>query len=65
MMDAYEVHKKIQEAIIAVEIYNLKSSVKSSMWHAEIIKGLEKLAQERQLLSPSPRNAGHIRISQL
>ena len=49
-MDAYQVHKKIQEAIMAMEIYQLKQSLQSSIWHAEIIKGLRNLEQIRQNL---------------
>lgn len=50
-MDSYEVHKKIQEAILAMELYNLKiSSPRSSVWHTEIIKGLEELVRQRQVL---------------
>lgn len=49
-MDAYEVHKKIQEAIVAVQIYNLSSQFRSSMWDREIRKGLEQLSREREML---------------
>ena len=62
-MDAYEVHKKIQEAILAVEIYNLKTSIPSSMWHEEIIEGLDELSKQRQTLATS--DVGHIRISKV
>lgn len=52
MMDACEVHKKIQKTVMAVEIYKLKIPIPSSMWHEEIVKGPEKLAQERHMLAP-------------
>lgn len=56
-MDAYEVHKKIQEAILAVEIYQMKTSVQSSSWHPEIVKGLDELSNcvKGWLRSPSPQ----------
>lgn len=52
-MDAYEVHKKIQEAIVAVQVYNLSSRSRSSMWDREIRKGLEQLWGERETLAAS------------
>ena len=64
-MDAYEVHKKIQEAVMAVEIYKLKSSGGSSAWHPEILKGLDELSKLRQTLEPVRKPAGQIKISKL
>ena len=57
-MDPYEVHKKIQEAVMALEIYKLKPSGHSSTWHAEIIKGLGELSKMRQTLDVRPNAAG-------
>ena len=62
-MDAYEVHKKIQEAILAVEIYQLKTSIQPSAWHAEILKGLDELSKLRQTLDRVNKPAGRIKIS--
>lgn len=51
-MDAYEVHKKIQEAIMVVEIYSLTSTrMNSSMWDADIRKGLAQLSEKLYVLS--------------
>lgn len=49
-MDSYEVHKKVQEAIMALEIYFLNPSRSSSVWHTEIMKGLDALGKQRQTL---------------
>ena len=62
-MDAYEVHKKIQEAIMAIEVYKVKSAAPTSMWHKEIINGLDELGKQRQALAAS--NVGQIKISKI
>ena len=64
-LEAYQVHKKIQEAVMAVEIYKLKSAASSSMWDAEIINGLDELSKLRQTLATSPNSAGQIKISKV
>ena len=56
-MDAYEVHKKIQEAIMAIEVDKVKSSSATSMWHKEIVEGLDELSKQRQALAASPKTA--------
>ena len=62
-MDAYEVHKKIQEAIMAVEIYKLKSLAQTSMWHKEIVLGLRELGQLGKTLDVPSEAAGHMKLS--
>lgn len=52
-MDAYHVHRKIQEAILAVEIYNLRSTARSIMWDADIKRGLDELTKHRNILFSS------------
>ena len=61
-MDAYDVHKKIQEAIMSVQIYKLKSPSPTSLWHKEIIDGLDELAKERQTLSTTSKTAAPIKL---
>lgn len=64
IMDAYEVHKKIQEAIVAVEVYELqRSATYSLLWHTEIIKGLEELARQRQKFGSAGGAANQIKLS--
>lgn len=43
---AYEVHKKIQEAIQMLDIYHLSSAVRSSTWGPNIKKGLVELHEK-------------------
>ena len=51
-MEPYEMHKKIQEAIMVVEIYNLASTrIPSSSWDAQIKKGLVDLSEKLYELS--------------
>lgn len=45
-MDAYEVHKKIQEAIALVDAYQTLS-FHSSQWHGAIKEGLIELSEKR------------------
>lgn len=60
-MEPYEMHKKIQEAIMVVDIYNLDSTrIPSSMWDAQIKKGLADLSEKLYELSAGQRvNAGN------
>lgn len=46
-MDAYEVHKKVQETITLVDVYQTLS-VRSSRWHSAIKKGLKELSEKGQ-----------------
>lgn len=48
-MDAYEVHKKIQETITLVDIYQTLA-VRSSQWDTAIEKGLKELSEKGQNL---------------
>ena len=64
-MDAYEVHKKIQEAVMAVEVYKLTSKVKSNTWHPEILQGLDELTELRQTLDPVNKPTGRIKIGKV
>lgn len=51
-MDAYEVHKKIQEAIMAVEVYELRSTRGTSVWDVNIKKGLDDLMRKCEAVFP-------------
>jgi hypothetical protein len=55
-MDAYEVHKKIQEAIMAVDVYDLRSTRGTSVWDVNIKKGLDELMRKCEAVFP-PREA--------
>lgn len=47
-MDAYEEHKKIQETITLVDIYQTLA-VRSSQWDAKIEKGLKELSEKARI----------------
>ena len=63
-MDAYEVHKKIQEAIMAVEVYELRSTRGTSVWDVIIRKGLGDLMRKCEAVFPLQETAANSEIQQ-
>lgn len=51
-MDPYEVHKKVQSAVAAIEEYQ-KTRTGRSIWDDDIKKGLDVITEKRHMLASS------------